>query len=515
MNIKFYSKNSLNLILLIILILCCSLRLVNLAALPNGVLPDEAYAAYNAFGLLTEGIDARGYTNPVYFVAWGSGMSSGYSYLSLPFLYFLGVSIFAFRLPMALLSICTCISMYVIGKELYDAKIGAIFFFFMTINPWHIMNSRFALDANLAPNLFLIAVCFLILGLKRAKFKYYIGFSIFTGLVLYGYAQSWIMMPLFIVLVLLYYWRELPKRFPLFLLGFIIFVFALPLLLFVIINMGYMDEIRTSWISIPKLASFRSDEVHLSNIISSLIDTIRVVLLQSDGISYTSSLLVGAYYTITTPFIILGILKHIKDFIVSLLEKKRDPSIVLFFGLISASIICLLNQNITIIHINLIHIPIIFYSCYGMIVVAEFFHNKYVIPLTCLCMSLSCILFYTEYATTYDSHFFDERSVEAIEAAKSLATDDTPIIISTYATIKYSNLFWTELPEVSRYYEEVIYTGDPGWQELESFDGFEYIATWSDATKPGIYIILTAERQQYAMLGYQIETINDLYALAY
>lgn len=40
---------------------------------------------------MTEGIDNRGYRFPVYFVAWGSGMSVLYSYLVIPLLYLLQV----------------------------------------------------------------------------------------------------------------------------------------------------------------------------------------------------------------------------------------------------------------------------------------------------------------------------------------------------------------------------------------------------------------------------------------
>ena len=42
-------------------------RFYALNILPDGSLPDEAYGAYNAYGLMTAGIDSRGYTFPVYF----------------------------------------------------------------------------------------------------------------------------------------------------------------------------------------------------------------------------------------------------------------------------------------------------------------------------------------------------------------------------------------------------------------------------------------------------------------
>lgn len=176
------------LLTLILVVAFCS-RFVCLGSWPEGVLPDEAYGAYNAYGLLTEGIDTRGYHNPVYFVAWGSGMNVLYSYLAIPFLKLLGITLFAFRLPQAIFSFLGVIAIYHIGKTFYSKEIGLFLSFILAVNPWSIMNARFGLESNLAPSMFLLALCFFALSLQD-KDIYLLPAAIFFGLTLYCYALS-------------------------------------------------------------------------------------------------------------------------------------------------------------------------------------------------------------------------------------------------------------------------------------------------------------------------------------
>ena len=159
-------------ILLLILCLAAAVRLIGLGRHPAGVLPDEAYGAYNAWALMTEGIDARGYGFPVYFVAWGSGMNVLYSYLAIPFFWLFGATTTVYRIPQALIGILGVYAAYVLGRELLNEKFGLLFSFVLAINPWSIINNRFALESNLAPSLFLIAVTLLVLGDQDGIFLY-------------------------------------------------------------------------------------------------------------------------------------------------------------------------------------------------------------------------------------------------------------------------------------------------------------------------------------------------------
>lgn len=110
--------------LLLILGVAAVTRLAGLGKIPEGILPDEAYGAYNAWALMTEGIDSRGYGFPVYFVAWGSGMSVLYSYLAIPLFYFFGPTLTVYRIPQAVIGILGVYAAYVLGREIQEEKFG-------------------------------------------------------------------------------------------------------------------------------------------------------------------------------------------------------------------------------------------------------------------------------------------------------------------------------------------------------------------------------------------------------
>lgn len=503
-------------LLFAILLISAMSRLIRLSSWPNGAYPDEAYAAYNAYGLLTEGIDTWGYHFPVYFIAWGSGMNVAYSYLSIPFIALLGPTMLAIRLPQAIISILGVYAMYIIGRECFSKTAGLLFAFILAINPWSILNARFGLESTLAPNMFLLAFCFLILSIKK-KNSYVLLSALLFGITLYCYAIAWIVVPIFLLFTFIIFYKYFinNKYTPWAIL--LLFVLALPLLLFLVINLGFLPEIKTDYFSIPKLLSFRGDELQLSSLITNVKSTLRIILTQNDGAGHTSSKLVGAYYFFTTPLFFFGILYHIKDLIVQVKNNKIQADILWFFWLIAAGIICVINSITTMIHINFIHIPLIFYSGYGIINLAKLVKNKFITTLCIIFYSCSFIIFTYDYHTKDSGYFFGTDSFEVIEAAKELSNEEKTIFFYLLPTFKYSNLLWYELPPISDVYENIEYehTEAPGWQEMSYYNGFGYITDIEQATWEGIYILENQYIERFYTLGYHILTVNEKYSLAY
>ena len=508
--------NKEHILLVIILLISATSRLIRLSTWPDGAYPDEAYAAYNAYGLLTEGIDTWGYHFPVYFIAWGSGMNVAYSYLSIPFIYFLGPTMLAIRLPQAIISILGVYAMYVIGKECFSKTTGLFLAFILAINPWSILNARFGLESTLAPNMFLLAFCFLILSIKK-KNSYVLLSAFLFGITLYCYAIAWIIVPIFLFFTFIIFIKHFIKD------GYtpwailILFVLALPLLLFLAINLGFLPEIKTNYFSIPKLLSFRGDELQLSSLLSNIKSTLKIILMQHDNANHTSSELVGAYYFFTTPLFIFGIFYHIKELFIQFKHRKVQVDILWFFWLIAAGIICIINSITTMIHINFIHIPLIFYSGYGIIKLGKLASNKHIATLCAVFFSFSFIIFTYDYHTEDSSYFFGTKSFEAIEAAKELANENETIYFYLLPTFKYSNLLWYELPPISDVYQNIEYgyTEALGWQEMSYYNGFGYIVDIEEATDEGIYILDNQFIERFYMLDYHILTVNEKYSLAY
>ncbi|MCM1541599.1 MAG: glycosyltransferase family 39 protein [Blautia sp.] len=196
-------------VILSIMLLAACARFINLAGLPDGVYQDEAYGAYNTWSIMTAGIDSRGYHAPVYFVAWGSGMNVLYAYLALPLFRLFGASVGVFRLPQAFISLAGVFAFYILGRELFDKKMGYFMAFALAINPWSIMNARFGLESTLAPGMILFALTFLVLALKKNK-RYLLLSAVFMAASLYSYALTWIALPVILILTLLLYWKQIP-----------------------------------------------------------------------------------------------------------------------------------------------------------------------------------------------------------------------------------------------------------------------------------------------------------------
>lgn len=514
-----------------IMLLASAVRLIGLSKLPAGVLPDEAYGAYNAWGLMTEGMDSRGYCFPVYFVAWGSGMSVSYSYLAIPLFRLFGSSILVYRLPQAILGILSIYAFYRLIKELWGVHLGLLAAFALTINPWHIMNTRFGLDANMAPGMFLLGLLFLVLGFSK-KSRYLIVSAVFFGLTLYSYALTWLMLPLFLLLYMLCYRGRIialflsdkaGKRGKLALAGFMVLLslLALPLLLFVAVNMGWMDELRTAYFSIPRLQSFRGEELDLAHIGESASELFRILMVQYDGVGYTSSQIVGAYYLFTSPFMLIGLCSQIWSACRMVWKKGKESKAAVENGFqymmllwtISALLVCMLNERISTIHINMLHIPAVFYGVYGIWRTAELVRGRWFLPLCLLAWGLSFGIFLKDYITVPSGYFVDERADEALKRAQELSGGQ--VTIFDYTIIKYSYLLWRDKPSVSDYAQNAVYEGDAAWEELVAYGNYRYVSRLEDVTEDGVYILLFNYEDTFTEMGFLVEPVNDRYCIAY
>ena len=71
---------------------------------------------------------------------------------------------------------------------------------------------------------------------------------------------------MFLLLCLAFFYRRLPGKKIVFSFVCILFVMAIPLFLFLAVNFNLIPEIRTSFLSIPKLTGFRGGELSPENV---------------------------------------------------------------------------------------------------------------------------------------------------------------------------------------------------------------------------------------------------------
>ncbi len=127
----------------IVLTVAAFLRLWMLNALPGELHRDEASIGYNAYGLLMAGHDEYGVSMPFNFRAFGEYKLPGLIYLTVPFIYFFGLTEWAIRLPTALAGVLIIPVLFWYIRELgFSKRIAYIGTLLLTLSFWHISQSR-------------------------------------------------------------------------------------------------------------------------------------------------------------------------------------------------------------------------------------------------------------------------------------------------------------------------------------------------------------------------------------
>lgn len=187
------------LLFLTIFIIACALRLYQLQNVPPGVNRDEASIGYTAYSLLHTGKDEYGRFFPVSFESFGDWKLPLYIYTVVPFVYILGLSELAVRLPSVIFGVFSVILTFYFVKLLFkDNKLAFLTMFLAAISPWSIHLSRVESESNTAVFLVLLGMILFLKSLSKnwlivpslialaLTYFTYAGNHIFTTLLIIG-----------------------------------------------------------------------------------------------------------------------------------------------------------------------------------------------------------------------------------------------------------------------------------------------------------------------------------------
>lgn len=459
----------------LILALGAILRLAYLGAIPAGMHQDEAFVAWNAYALLHDGMDSAGHMFPVYMADWGDGHSAMYCWLLLPLLALNGgqVTSVISRLPQAIVAILTIWTVYLLLKRMFGVKAALWGEFLLAVCPWHIMMSRWGLDANLAPGFLIFGFYFFIRSLDDQRFLLLSALT--YGMSLYCYAVIWPVVPVILLLQILYclYHRKLSVNRWSLGASALLFVLALPLILFVFVNSGILPEIRLPFLTIPVMNGYRGGELawSLGEMWANLRRTGSLLLHQNVGAPYDILLPYGLFYDIGRIFIVIGFLSLMWRLLSSLRRKEFSYEYFIFVQLVGAGVNVLLVWAI--LHqINSLYIPLVLCEAYGIwsvlslagrhlkskrlpAVAAAALAGIYLVYLTCFQFS-----YYNDYQKTANAYFGQglQEAVEyAVEQASAVSLEDITVEKGAQwpRLLLYSN---TTAPE---YLEHVVYAEPP------------------------------------------------------
>lgn len=455
-------KKSISLYFIMILFVAIVLRVAFLGDLPGkGALnQDEAYAGYNAWALLHYGVDDAGYHNPVYFVAWGSGMNVLESYCMIPFIKVLGLNPLSIRLPAAVLGIITVVAFYYLiryGTKDYNlARLGLIM---IAINPWNVMISRWGLESNFLPGFVLLGSLFLVKSMEIPA--YFIISMLFYGLSLYAYSAAWVIMPFIIAFSIVFLFKKEGMKVSKyhFVGGGVLLLLAIPLLVFVLVNIGMIDEVRTAFLSIPRMKTFRGSEVDIRNLFRNARRLFRVLVLQEDKYSWNAIPPIGIYYYCSIPFMLIGFVEEISRIKNKMVNRVDGLMIIQFI----MGIILALQIEGNINRVNIIHIPVIYFICIGIkalySIAKEKARETLYLAITIVMYTVFFFGFIKAYCIEYNEKFA-YKFMDGLNEALDYATDKRPNDVIHILDTEYPNVLYALEYSPVAFLEQVLWAED-------------------------------------------------------
>lgn len=199
-------------VLFLIVLVGGILRLFKLSSFPVSLNWDEVSHGYNAFSILNTGADEWGKVLPIFnFRAYGDYPLPLNLYLTIPFIFFLGLSEFSIRFPHAIFGILTIISTFFLAWGLTKNKnIGLISSFLVAISPWTLFTSRVVFQSNLSIFLLVTAMA---LFVHREKKKGFLPISIvLLFLTLFSYHSTRIFSPLLLIGLIFLFKKEFANK---------------------------------------------------------------------------------------------------------------------------------------------------------------------------------------------------------------------------------------------------------------------------------------------------------------
>ncbi len=310
------------------------MRLYLFPAHPYGINQDGAMAAADARALVQYGTDRLGTPWPAHMEAWGFGqMSSLLTYMMAGMFKLFGFSKLTMRLPLLLVSLISIPVLWDFARRTLGKKFGWLALALLLINPWHIMQGRWAIDCALFPHFFLFGAYCLLRGYGHRGWYY--AAMVFYALSMYTYGVALYTVPPFLLIaVIVLLCQRRIRWYDALLCTALYLLISAPFLATMILNFvggktfklfGFTIQYFEKTVRTADIALL-SEQFYLS-LMRNAGYLLNVVLFQYDGYLYMDLPGYGSNYLFSMPMIVVGISAFICDCI-----QKRQPWLALEGG---------------------------------------------------------------------------------------------------------------------------------------------------------------------------------------
>ncbi len=345
-----------------------------LGEIPYGINVDEMGMAYDAWCLSHYGTDRYLNSFPVYLTNYGGGQSALYAYLCAPFVYVLGITTVAIRIPAVLFSVLTLVYLVKTADLIWHNKLfNYLVALFYTIAPVFLFLARIGLDCNLMLGAMTVFLYYFLKAVKNGQNRDFVLAGIFGGMVLYTYVLSHLMIPVFLIITFCYllWLRKVTMR-QVLEMGIPMFFLAFPLILFQLVNMTDGREMKLGIFTITKLYGYRGSEVALKEIAENLWKFFKYTL-GHDYVRFNSVPNFYNMYAVSIPIIVLGFVSAVRKAVISGKQRVLNPLyfIVAWFVSVYAVGITLSTGGPTIYRMNAVYVAYALLWIEGLTVVIQ------------------------------------------------------------------------------------------------------------------------------------------------
>jgi hypothetical protein len=462
-------------------------RVWDFGALPPGLRLDEASSGVDAYDLLRFGLDRNGVSFPVHFISWGSGQNALYAYLMIPFLALGGLNPFTVRLPMLITGVLTMPLVYFVAKRTWSQSAGLIAMFLLAISPWHIVLSRWGLESNLLPFVFLVGYsCLLKSGPDN---RWFVSAGLFLGLCLYAYGTAYAAVPIFLACagpILLLTQR---LRFKTLLAGLLVFlIVGLPIGVFLAVNSLRLQTVQVGPVAMPRLPTQPRYETMaaifgdapLRAMGQNLWNTLKLLWRQSDGLVWNTVEQVGYFYgrfaygrirsaMLVAPLTFAGALMTLP-----LRKTERLAERLLLLSWLAASLAIGILQPVNVNRINLIFIPLLLF----LTAFLDWLGRRLKVALAlCVC---ALLVGFGAFNIDYHGDIYRQQAAQTFEAGILPALDvarragDGPICVSGGGGERYIFALFSDPINPSAYLQTVRYYDAGPYGEVKSYGRYTF-----------------------------------------
>lgn len=309
-------KLKIKIIFICIIFLAAILRLYKIDQIPPSISWDEAAVGYNAYTIANWGKDEWGQTLPLTFKSFLDDKHPVHIYFTAFSVRFLGLSDFSTRLPSAVFGILCVIVIFFLAKIIFASNfVGLVASLILAVSPYSIQFSRFNHEANFALFFWMFGLFLFLKAIKEKKS--YLPYSFVSfGISLFSYHSSKIVVFPLIIVLIVFYFKDLLKMGRYFLISMLILgAFILTMLL----NPALLGVARINQTSISKDIVYKTSlyQKTQNEILGRIEVTYNQYLLHLDpqylfisggSNKKFSTQVVGEFYKIDAPLLFIGFL---------------------------------------------------------------------------------------------------------------------------------------------------------------------------------------------------------------